>query len=81
MRITTGQQAAWFTADYLLGRRFEFADHTAPDVTITAFNPDTERVRVHVLDGGKHWVSFSALYAAIFNGVLVESEGVGFVWQ
>jgi hypothetical protein len=42
-------------ADYLLGRRFEFADQSAPDITITGFDPQQQRVRVHTLDGGKQW--------------------------
>jgi hypothetical protein len=67
-------------ADYLLGRRFEFADQSAPDITITGFDPQQQRVRVHALDGGKQWVAFKLLYAAIFNGVVVESDKVGFVW-
>jgi hypothetical protein len=78
-KIPKGRRAAWFTADYLLGRRFEFVGGKFPDVTVTGFDPDEQRVRVHALDGAKQWVPFDLLYASIFNGGLVESDKVSFV--
>jgi hypothetical protein len=68
------------TADYLLGRRFEFTDGKGPDVTCTGVDPEKQRVRLHALDGGKHWIPFLDVQVALITGVLQESEtGVPFV--
>jgi hypothetical protein len=60
--------------DYLLGRRFEWVNRGLPDITFVAFDVENSRVRVHALDGGKWWLPFNDVQAAILVGLIQESE-------
>jgi hypothetical protein len=73
----------WLTPDYLLGRRFKFnvrQKSALPEFTCTGFDPG-RGVRVHALDGGKWWLPFHYVRAALKAGVIEESEGTPFVWE
>lgn len=65
---------------YLMGRRFEFADGTAPDVTITGGDVRRGTVRAHGADGSRAHLAIADVVKAVTAGVLVESAtGVPFV--
>lgn len=66
--------------DYLMGRRFEFADGSAPDVTVTGGDVQRATVRMHGLDGSRADLPLADVCRAVTEGVLVESQaGVPFV--
>jgi len=63
----------------LLGRRFEFADKSAPDVTLVAGDPKEKTVRLHKLGGGAETIPMTMFAKALKQGALVESDKPGFV--
>jgi hypothetical protein len=68
-------------AEYLIGRRFEWTNNAAPDVTFVSWKKDggIEFIRAHALDGGCHWMPMLDVCAAIEAGIFVESaHGVPF---
>jgi hypothetical protein len=66
-------------ADYLIGRRFEFTNGFAPDVTFVSARSLDGAMRAHCKDGGKWWIPLDLVCVNIKAGVLVESEaGVPF---
>lgn len=73
------ERAEYFTADRILGKRYEFVNGSAPDFTVTALDRK-KGVRCHATDGAKAWVVFSILQEAIIMGIIVESEKAPFVW-
>lgn len=60
-------------ADAILGRRFQFAGGTAPDITIIAVDPDKGEVSVHRRDGVRDRLPLWAVLEGIDNGALQES--------
>jgi hypothetical protein len=68
-------------AEYLVGRRFEFARMASfPDLTFVAANDARDEVLAHAWDGTSSWVPVDTVAAVIAIGHLVESEhGVPFV--
>lgn len=63
----------------LLGRRFEFADKTTPDVTLVGGDPVAKTVTLHASDGGREVVPMKLFLRAYRKGSLVESMKPGFV--
>lgn len=68
-------------AAYLIGRRFEFVDNAAPDVTFISAKGEgsDEQIRAHALDGGSWWLPMRDVLTAVATGVLVEAAGAPFV--
>lgn len=63
----------------LAGRRFEYVDGHAPDLTVIAGDPATQTVRLHSADGQRQTVPEALFVRALQQGVLVESRKLGFV--
>lgn len=66
--------------DFLLGRRYEFADKSAQDMTIVGVDPE-KGARCHSMDGTRAWIPLVEITTAINMGILIESAKVGFVLE
>jgi hypothetical protein len=65
----------------MLGRRYEFADRSAPDVTLVGVDPKRKLVRLHALDGQRQTLPLPMFLSAVTRGALVESMLPSFVWD
>jgi hypothetical protein len=65
----------------MLGRRYEFDDRSAPDVTLVGVDQPRGLVRLHAADGLRQSVPLAMFTLAVKQGVLVESMQPGFVWE
>jgi hypothetical protein len=59
--------------DYL-GRRFEFADGSAPDVTVNSYDPRLGTVRLHIVGGARQTMPLTLFLRAVKDGALLESD-------
>ncbi len=70
-----------FESEWWLGRRFEFADKSAPDMTVVGGKPKEGKLRVHSTDGTRAWLPWAELMAAVQMGILIESSKPPFVFD
>lgn len=68
-------------AEYLIGRRFTFVDGIAPDFTCVSGKDDGATIRAHATDHGAWWIPLDMIGQALAAGLVVESDGVPFVWE
>jgi hypothetical protein len=62
-----------------LGKRFEFADGSAPDVTLISYDVRAGTVRLHCADGQRQTVPLHMFVRVLTEGALLESPRAPFV--
>jgi hypothetical protein len=63
--------------DYL-GRRFEFVDGSAPDVTVNSYDMAHGTVRLHIVGGSRQTMPLTLFLRAVREGTLQESDKAPF---
>ena len=65
--------------DKYLGHRLEFADGSAPDVTVVSYDERAKTVRLHIVGGARQTMALPLFTKAVEEGALLESHRAPFV--